>query len=309
MASDDNDYEIVEKTIVDDKLSEKSAASGSSLRTWLTQKVILTLDKYNGTTTKSTINKTGKLTPDEFVKAGDYLVDNFPSWKWSKGLSRKKRDCLPANKQYLVTRKMNCIPTIIDNNDWDDFSKLNLEENIPEDTTLITEINKLVDNVDVVDDVDDVDNIDDIDDYDYSSVVVDDDNDICDEPNCISTRTYDIYMTYDSYYLTPRVWLYGYNENNEPLKGAEWQNDFSAEHVNKTVTYESHPHEMFSCPTIHPCNHASAMLSIINMTKDDDKLEIDVRLYLLIFLKFIQTIIPNIDCDFTGELDITHMKK
>lgn len=52
---------------------------------------------------------------------------------------------------------------------------------------------------------------------------------------------------------TPRVWLFGYDHNHNPLKGAEWRSDFSPEHVDKTVTHESHPHHSYSCPSIHPC--------------------------------------------------------
>jgi len=29
----------------------------------------------------------------------------------------------------------------------------------------------------------------------------------------LSTRTYDLNITYDKYYQTPRLWLTGYNEN------------------------------------------------------------------------------------------------
>lgn len=28
----------------------------------------------------------------------------------------------------------------------------------------------------------------------------------------IRTRTYDLYITYDKYYQTPRLWLFGYDE-------------------------------------------------------------------------------------------------
>lgn len=34
-----------------------------------------------------------------------------------------------------------------------------------------------------------------------------------------------------------------------------WREDFSKEHVDKTVTYETHPHLGFSCPSIHPCKY------------------------------------------------------
>lgn len=32
------------------------------------------------------------------------------------------------------------------------------------------------------------------------------------EGEIIHTRTYDLYITYDKYYQTPRLWLSGYNE-------------------------------------------------------------------------------------------------
>jgi len=28
----------------------------------------------------------------------------------------------------------------------------------------------------------------------------------------LQTRTYDLYITYDKYYQTPRLWLFGYDE-------------------------------------------------------------------------------------------------
>ena len=32
------------------------------------------------------------------------------------------------------------------------------------------------------------------------------------ESNILRTRTYDLNITYDKYYQTPRLWLYGYDE-------------------------------------------------------------------------------------------------
>lgn len=34
------------------------------------------------------------------------------------------------------------------------------------------------------------------------------------EGEIIHTRTYDLHITYDKYYQTPRLWIYGYNEVN-----------------------------------------------------------------------------------------------
>lgn len=32
------------------------------------------------------------------------------------------------------------------------------------------------------------------------------------EEAILQTRTYDLYITYDKYYQTPRLWLFGYDE-------------------------------------------------------------------------------------------------
>lgn len=32
------------------------------------------------------------------------------------------------------------------------------------------------------------------------------------EEGILQTRTYDLYITYDKYYQTPRLWLFGYDE-------------------------------------------------------------------------------------------------
>merc|ERR1712198_367236 len=58
----------------------------------------------------------------------------------------------------------------------------------------------------------------------------------------LQTRTYDLNITYDKYYQTPRLWLFGYDENRKPLTMDEIYDDISQDHVNKTVTIEGHPH-------------------------------------------------------------------
>ncbi|MCJ1308003.1 E2-like enzyme [Agyrium rufum] len=57
----------------------------------------------------STFRKTGQITPEEFIAAGDYLVYKFPTWSWSPASSPQKAvSYLPAQKQYLVTRGVPC---------------------------------------------------------------------------------------------------------------------------------------------------------------------------------------------------------
>ena len=74
----------------------------------------------------------------------------------------------------------------------------------------------------------------------------------------VKNRTYDLSITYDKYYQTPRVWLYGYDEQNRPLKTEQIYEDISQDHAKKTVTIEPHPHLSLSMASIHPCKVRSA---------------------------------------------------
>ena len=66
-------------------------------------------DKWTPARHYSTFRKTGELTPEEFIAAGDYLVFKFPSWSWADADSPSRRDSeLPPGKQFLVTRHVPC---------------------------------------------------------------------------------------------------------------------------------------------------------------------------------------------------------
>ena len=115
----------------------------------------------------------------------------------------------------------------------------------------------------------------------------------------VSTRTYDLNITYDKYYQTPRLWLFGYDEKRKPLTVEEMYEDFSADHANKTITIETHPH-LPGPPqaSVHPCRHAQVMKKLIDQITEGGG-ELGVHMYLIVFLKFVQAIIPTIEYDFT----------
>jgi len=46
-----------------------------------------------------------------------------------------------------------------------------------------------------------------------------------------NVRTYDLNITYDKYYQTPRLWLFGYDENRKALSVDEMYEDFSAGNI------------------------------------------------------------------------------
>jgi len=115
----------------------------------------------------------------------------------------------------------------------------------------------------------------------------------------VATRTYDLNITYDKFYQTPRLWLFGYDENKKELKVEEMYEDFSADHANKTITMETHPH-LPGPPqaSVHPCRHAQTMKKLVDQIMEGGK-ELGVHMYIIVFLKFVQAIIPTIEYDFT----------
>lgn len=115
----------------------------------------------------------------------------------------------------------------------------------------------------------------------------------------VSTRTYDLNITYDNYYRTPRLWLYGYDEKREPLSMEAMYEDISQDHAKKTVTMEAHPH-LPGPPmaSVHPCRHAEVMKKIIQTVTEGGG-DLGVHMYLIVFLKFVQAVIPTIEYDYT----------
>lgn len=86
----------------------------------------------------------------------------------------------------------------------------------------------------------------------------------------LQVRTYDIFITYDKYYQTPRIWLFGYDEERRPLTSAQVFEDISPDYVKKTVTIETHPNLNLSLASIHPCKHAEVMKKIIERMGDGE---------------------------------------
>jgi len=128
------------------------------------------------------------------------------------------------------------------------------------------------------------------------------------EDNIRRVRTYDISITYDKYYQTPKVWIFGYSPSGTPLTSNEMFQDVMQDYVQRTVTVEDHPH-LSGAPhlSIHPCQHAAVMKNIVrNLSKGITAPT--VEMYLFIFLKFVSSIIPTINYDFTFEVSASTKK-
>jgi ubiquitin-like-conjugating enzyme ATG3 len=124
----------------------------------------------------------------------------------------------------------------------------------------------------------------------------------------IRSRRYDVSITYDNYYRTPRIWLFGYDANGSPLTPEAVFQDVMQDYAKKTVTIDPHPHLSIPCASIHPCQHGPAMQRILKELKDCGK-SVTVEAYLFIFLKFIQSVVPTIEYDYTMDVQIRATNK
>jgi ubiquitin-like-conjugating enzyme ATG3 len=153
-----------------------------------------------------------------------------------------------------------------------------------------------------------------------------------DDRHVLRTRTYDLMLTYDKYYQTPRVWLVGYDEARAPLPAAALLADVAAEHARKTVTWDAFPHGRVGgaggrAASIHPCRHAAVMKKLASVAAGGGRggsggsggggggggegsttrasctssgaSALPVDRYMVLFLKFIAAVIPTIEYDFT----------
>lgn len=81
--------------------------------------------------------------------------------------------------------------------------------------------------------------------------------------------------------------------------------DVDEDYVLKTVTIDPHPFHLYShdCISIHPCMHAATMERMLSMMEDGGKTAREDQ-YLFLFIKFIMSVVPSINFDYTTEVAI-----
>ncbi|CAH3119255.1 unnamed protein product [Pocillopora meandrina] len=272
---------------------------------------------------ESKFQETGVITPEEFVAAGDHLVHHCPTWKWfvdSGPDDTKIKNYLPKDKQFLYTKNVPCYKrckemehqeeneAIVEPDE--DGGWVDTHHHLdPSGEQAVTGTQESFAEMTLESDKAT---------FEESGMLESDEATLSIKPTSkaeseaegatdanasggiLQTRTYDMYITYDKYYQTPRLWLFGYNEirNREPLAVEEMYEDMSQDHAKKTVTLEAHPHLPMTMASVHPCRHADVMKKIIQTVADGGG-ELGVHMYLLIFLKFVQAVIPTIEYDYT----------
>jgi len=253
----------------------------------------------------------GKLTPEEFVLAGDFLVLKCPTWKWCSAKDNLYNSALPKDKQYLLT-------TVKSNSRASDYIKDNgtievqIEDDWVEENLNINNENKKEEEPEKIMDLDleNDDNINeqpkkeeekkeeikkDIDDF----VIIDNDKD--DENSKV--RTYDVSVTYDFYYCVPRMWLVGYDYKGRPLTDNEMKEDVMPEYRNKTVTIEPQTCTGINNISVHPCRHSLLLLKMIKDFQETGR-KMEVYMTILLFLKFLQSVVPTVQYDFTMDIQL-----
>ncbi|CAD7960187.1 unnamed protein product [Amoebophrya sp. A120] len=250
----------------------------------------------------------GTLTPQEFLQAGDQLCYKFPSWQWEKGKPANRAGYLPDEKQYLITRNVRCRERVRDLDA--SLQKLSMSEDwcLPPDTedkdkpggagaTGSKGGQKAAEKLDFGD----LDNMlagDDDDDIENDGFELPDSG-----KESTKLRTYDLSITYDKYYQTPRLWLFGYDIYGRPLESREIFQDVLSEYHSKTVTVDPHPLTAVPTCSIHPCKHAAVMKKVIRDWMEQG-LQPRHDLALFVFLKFISSVVPTIDYDFTMDIEL-----
>ncbi|KAH9647809.1 Autophagy-related protein 3 [Citrus sinensis] len=301
-----------------------------------------TVEKITSHRTVSAFKEKGVLSVSEFVLAGDNLVSKCPTWSWESGEPSKRKSYLPADKQFLITRNVPCLrraasveeeyegaggEILVDNEDNDGWlathgkpkAKCDEDEDDNLPSMEAVEISKN-NNVRAIStyfggEEEEEEDIPDMAEYNEPDSIIENETDPAtlpstylvahepDDDNILRTRTYDISITYDKYYQTPRVWLTGYDESRMLLKTELILEDVSQDHARKTVTIEDHPHLTGKHASIHPCRHGAVMKKIIDVLVSRG-VEPEVDKYLFLFLKFVASVIPTIEYDYTMDFDL-----
>jgi ubiquitin-like-conjugating enzyme ATG3 len=217
-----------------------------------------TREYFTPVLTETAFYDRGLLTPEEFVRAGDQLIRNCPSWQWESGEASKIRPYLPPDKQFLSTRGVPsysrasvlqaskvsedmvrgglgdaegdwCAPALLNPDHDPDEVLVEAEDamDVASDAAVqkapaVTSPTKDEEYLDMEDEslaLDDAatTGTSNTSNAKTSSAQGGNGAGSAAANNLVRTRRYDVSITYDNYYRTPRIWLFGFDENGSAL--------------------------------------------------------------------------------------------
>lgn len=254
---------------------------------------------------ESNFRKTGEISPEEFVKAGDYLTYKFPTWSWGTCPPNLQKKFLPSDKQFLVTRHVPSyqrVGTFMPEEEAEEAHDSESDsEWVPRPNTASVNAMKQQHQQECQD-------LDDLMEENVEDCLGEDEADEFThiEANELTLRRYDLYIVYSTSYRVPKMYLVGFSADGIPLLPRQMYEDILGDYKDKTATIENLPvSHNTTAVSIHPCKHSSVMKVFMKHARakadgDDEEDEgIRVDQYLVIFLKFIASVTPGIEYDFT----------
>lgn len=243
----------------------------------------------------------GRLTPLEFLQAGDRLKLASKMFEW-EGATKNgfQEPTLDPKKQFLKaktvshkrlgndeadieTLKIDDGWQILGANEIQESKKFEEDENAKPKKTETQKIRNFEDSDSEEEDKDETAR----------------DDGLSDEQK----RIYEVHITYDRHYLTPRFWLAGVDSKNVPLTKEQIMEEVMNEYREKTVTYDKQPHTGEYMVNIHPCKHANVLKSFGEQASSHgNQVRPDQSLFL--FLKFIGSVMPSVEIDYTVEMEL-----
>jgi ubiquitin-like-conjugating enzyme ATG3 len=241
--------------------------------------------------TESSFLDTGMLTPEEFVVAGDSLCTQMRIWKWARSAPGCEKTYLPPDKQFLVLKGAMSSQRARD-------METGTEQMTEEGEWLTSGGPAPTD--DEYADINDVGGVDDYVDPVVAEIAAADAGVVSKSAHVQARRMYTLAIVYDKYYRTPRVYLQGSTPSGQALLPEQMMEDIVQDYAGKTATMERHPHmpDAGIYVSIHPCRHADTMKRLLHACRDGAS--ISVTSYMTYFLKFITSMIPTIEYDYTA---------
>jgi ubiquitin-like-conjugating enzyme ATG3 len=229
--------------------------------------------------------ETGMLTKEEFALSCDKLIQTDPSWTWMK-----YGEC-------LIKKRILC-------------NKIQLEQDINVDTdinvynlkndTLKNELNNDNKELNISDEANDSDTESDdfLANFENSDLVAQDEATLKVDYTANKEHYYNVSITYDQYYRTPRIWFEGTDSFGHMLEQDDIYSDFMVEYIKVSLTLEKHPILNLNCISVHPCKHAFAMQKMFAFELEKkDVSEVKIEDYIVHFLKFASCVIPQLEFD------------